>query len=138
MQMTPNVKTIELSAGAASAGTAVNSSAVDTAGFNGVRFIIVVGTSHASNSAKIQGGATSSPTTDLEGTSKAWDGTDKTLVIDVYKPRDRYVRAVITRSGADTTIQSIIAELYEPRTAPVAQDASIQYECHVSPASGTA
>lgn len=132
------VKTIVLSAGAASAATAVESPAVDMQGFEGVRFIVVVGTSNAGNSIKVEQGPTSTPTDDLEGSKLAFDGTDKCAVTDVLRPTDRYVRVAVDRSGADTTIQAIIAELYGPRTEPVVQDASIQFEALVSPAVGTA
>lgn len=139
MNLTNRVQTIELSAGAVTAGTAVNSSTVDTNGFEGCRFIVCCGTSHAGNSVKVQHGATTSPTTDVLGSSKAFDGTDKTVIVDIYRPQERYLRCVITRSGADTTVQSIYAELYgSPRTEPVTQHSSVQYECHVSPAAGTA
>ena len=127
---------------ATSAGTsAVNSSAYDMAGYENITFLVKLGTAAANNSIKAQQDTASGmgSAADLEGTSNASDGTEKLLVVEVVKPRERYVRCVVTR-GTSTTIDSITAIQSCPRSIPVDNDASTNnsVEYHVSPAEGTA
>ena len=78
---------------------------------------------------------------DLAGTAVSIaDAEDnELLVLDIYRPGERYVRAVVTRGTADATIDGVIAIQYGPRVLPVTQDATVAaIATHVSPAEGTA
>ena len=59
---------------------------------------------------------------DLAGSAVSIADSDdnKLLVLDIHRPAERYVRAVVTRGTADATIDGVIAILYGPR-APAGQ-----------------
>lgn len=132
---------------AAAAGTSdQNSSVVDTAGYEGVRFIALFGTLTATQatSIKVQQGtlADGSDMADLEGSAVgplADADSNKMLVAEVYRPRERYVRCVVDRGVANAVIDGVLAELYGPRVMPVTKDATVSaQEASASPAEGTA
>lgn len=129
---------------AGAAGTsAINSSVIDFAGYEGALILIHVGAvvSGAVTSVKFQGGATSSPTTDIEGTNQAIADTDDDTIkyIDIRRPIHRYGRIVVSRATQNATIGSAIAVLYGSRNRPVTQpSATVAGEVFVSPAAGTA
>ena len=129
---------------AGAAGTsAINSSNIDFAGYEGALIVVHVGAvvSGAATSIKLQGGATTSPTTDLEGTSQTIADTDDDTIkyIDIRRPNLRYARLVVSRATQNATIGSAVAILYGGRDAPVTQpSATVAGETFVSPAAGTA
>lgn len=133
---------------AVAAGTsAQNGSAVDMSGFDGVTFILMVGALTATQvtSLKAQQGNASnmSDAQDLANTlvGPLADGdSNKCLVLDVYRPTDRYVRPVVNRGTANAVIDGVIAIQYRGRKSPVVQDTTTiaANEQHVSPAEGTA
>ena len=75
---------------------------------------------------------------DLEGTSLA-STTSEAVVMDIVKPRKRYLKAVIAR-GTSSTLGNIWAELYGPISEPSTQTVTgtIVSETSISPAEGTA
>lgn len=148
--LTESVKTIRLKADgtsytAAAGVTNINSDAVDTAGFDGVRLKVVFGAivAGAATSVKAQQDTVSamSGAADLAGTSQTVADTDdnKAFIIDIWRPQERYVRAAILRATQNSTVDYVEAELYAPRSRPVTQDATIGgNEIFNSPAEGTA
>lgn len=127
--------------------TAQNSSVIDMSGWDGVTFILAVGTLTATQvtSLKCQQGNVSnlSDAADLAGTlvGPLADGdSNKCLVLDIYRPTDRYVRAVVGRATANAVIDGVLAIQYRGRKSPVTQDTTTiaANEQHVSPAEGTA
>jgi len=77
----------------------------------------------------------------LAGTAVSIADTEdnELLVLDIYRPAERYVRAVVTRGTADAVIDGVIAIQYGGRVLPASQDATVAgIETHVSPAEGTA
>lgn len=147
MQLTNAVKTILCkSAVAAGASDITDATAVDTAGYDGVRFIFSFGaiTAGAATSVAAASLATSSPTAgtdDVAGSSITVADTadDKIVILDISKPRLRYVRPFVKRATQNAVLNSIIAELYSHSGLhPIAKDATvITQELHVSPANGT-
>lgn len=143
--LTNAVKTLRVIDAQSAGTTTVNSDVVDTANFEGVRFVVAWGTiTDGSPSVKAQQGKESdgSDMADLEGTSISvgTDDDNKLTIIDIYRPRERYVRAVVTRGGTTgSAIDGAIAELYDARKRPITQSADVQgSETHASPAEGTA
>lgn len=142
------VKTIRVEAPAAAGQTTLTTDWVDTAGYEGVRFILALGTLTTSASVdtivKAQQSTASNGANpaDLEGTSITIDednDDNKLVIVDIYRPRERYVAAVIDPGNQNVVFDLGIAELYEPAVQPVTQDASVSHlETHVSPAEGTA
>lgn len=123
------------------AGTdAINSTAVDMSGYEGVLFVTSVGTANAGNYINAKQCDTYDGTyADLEGTKVTSGTSDEDLWVDVYRPQERYVKCYVTR-GASTTCESIWAIQYGARKAPVDNTTSgtIAGELHASPAEGTA
>jgi hypothetical protein len=128
------------------AGTSdVNSSAVDMADYDGVIFIAVVG-------AIVSGGVTyvkgqqgqvsdSSDMADLASSKQSFADTndDGIIILDIYRPQERYVRAVFSRATQNSTIGAVIALQYGPKKKPVTQDTTVrQSKTLASPAEGTA
>lgn len=145
MNLTPQVKT-QIAVAQTAAGTSdITGSTIDTAGFEGVRFVVSFGTIAATGvqGLRVQQGAASdmSDAADLAGTAVAVaDDEDNTLaIVEVHRPRERYVRCIVDRATANATVNIGIAELYGPAKMPVTQHADVpNSEIHGSPAEGTA
>jgi hypothetical protein len=145
IHLTDKVKTIRVSNAVAVGTTAVNSSVVDTAGADGCRFIVLWGTiTDGTPNIKVQqdtvvgfGGAA-----DLQGTSTDAAVTDdnKMSITEIFRPREQFVRCVVTRGGATgAVIDGIVCELYGLINKPVAKDSSVAVqEAWSSPPEGTA
>lgn len=147
MQLTQNVKTILAKTAVAAGATDItDATAIDTQGYEGVRFIFAFGviTAGAATSIAAAGLATSNPvagTDDLVGTkiTVADSDDDKLVVLDIHKPAQRFVRPFVKRATQNAVVNSIVAELYGPHKGPVTKDATVTLqELHVSPAVGTA
>lgn len=131
---------------AEAAGTSdVNGSVIDMEGYEGVMFIVAFGTitSGAVTSIKVQQGSQSnlSDAADLEGTSVSVADTafNKLAIVDVYRPRERYVRVVVDRGTQNAVIDGGIAIQYGPRELPVTQGDTVEgCEVHASPDEGAA
>lgn len=118
-----------------SAGTSdVNSEIIDTLGYKGIAWIVGMGAivSTGSVAVKAQQNTANSGTgmADLAGTAQgpsADTDDNKLIIIDEYRPAERYQRLSITRGdGANSTIDFVIAILYHPDHAnPVAQGATV-------------
>jgi len=148
MQLTNETKAILAKTAVAAGATDItDATAVDTQGFNGVRFTFAFGAivAGAVTSVAAAGAATSSPTPgtdDLAGTKITVADTDddKIVVLDIYRPAQRYIRPFVKRATQNATVNAILAELYgSARKEPVAKDTTVaSQELHVSPAVGTA
>lgn len=131
---------------AVAAGTSdLESDIVDTAGYEGVRFITGFGaiTSGAVTSTKVQQNSANSGTgmADLEGSGVTVADThdDKIVITEIRNPRERYLRTVIDRGTQNAVVDFMIVELFDPRVKPITEDASvIASEVFNSPAEGTA
>lgn len=121
--------------------TAVNGATIDTAGYEGVMFVVKLGTAAANNTIKLQSGAESdlSDAADLAGTSVGVGASDEIVWAQIIRPLERYVRVVVSR-GTSTTVDWGVALLFGGRSFP--QDnttaGTIHGEAHESPAEGTA
>lgn len=132
---------------AVAAGTSdQNSSVIDMQGWDGVTFIAAFGaiTSGAVTSVKVQQGTDGTVTdaADLEGTAVtvADDDDNQVAIVEVYRPRERYVRLVVDRGTQNAVIDGVIAIQYNGRKQPSTHDSTtvISAESHNSPAEGTA
>lgn len=142
-----NIKITRVMNAVAAGTSAQNSSVVDMSGWDGVTFIAALGTLTATQVTSLKGqqGQVSnlSDAADLSGTlvGPLADGdSNKCLVLDIYRPTERYVRPVVNRATANAVIDGVIAIQYRGRKTPVTQDtATIAFsEQHVSPEEGTA
>ena len=143
-----NVKITRAVAATAAGTTDVNGSTIDTAGYDGVMFVLDVGTLTATQvtSMRAQQGLLSdaSDMADLEGTIAGpmadGDGS-KFLVIDVFRPLERYVRVIVDRATANAVLNGGVAILYSAHNKPVTQSTGAGgvpfSKSVVSPAEGT-
>jgi hypothetical protein len=138
MELSKQAQLIRVAAGAADGTSAVVSSVVDMANFEGVIFFGNVATGAANNIVKAQQGmlANGSDMADLAGTANAITANNNQFLVDIRQPRERYVRVSLAR-GTTTVTGDMYALLYGPRIHPVVQPASVKLELHVSPAEGT-
>lgn len=117
------------SANAAIAGvTAINGAHVDMQGYDGVLFVAFVGALTATQvtSLKAQGGALAndSDMADLVGAvspNLADADGNKCIVLDVYRPQQRFVRPVLNRATANAVLDGIIAIQYQGDKLAVGQ-----------------
>jgi len=123
--------------------TTITSSAVNTTGFDGVRFLVLIGaiTTAGVQSIKVQysdDDAATDAYSDVVGSSVtiADDADDTHIYIDVYRPQKQYLKVVISRATQNSTFGGVIAELYNASKVPVTQTAT--GETHIAPAEGTA
>jgi len=145
MNLSKNTKLTRVSNAVAAGTTDINSSVIDMQNYEGVMFIVAFGaiTAGAVTSIKAQQGAQSdlSDAADLEGTGVTVgdDDDNKVFYLDVYRPRERYVRCVVDRGTQNAVVDGIIAIQYGPKKMPTTHDSStVEGESHVSPAEGTA
>jgi len=120
---------------AAASDTDQNSDILDMQGYDGVCFIVPVTDSVATgvatltveqnsdNSdtgmAALSGGAAT-------GTSAENDDlNNKLLIVDVYRPRERYVQGVITSTTANIAFGNMIAIQYKGSKCPITADSSV-------------
>lgn len=124
--------------------TDINGATLDMSGFEGILMKVTFGaiTASAVTSIKAQQGAASdlSDTADLLGTGQTIADTDdeKVFYIDLYKPRERYVRLVVDRGTQNAVVASAEYEQYGARNEPVTHGSNVSGETHISPAEGTA
>ena len=130
---------------AVAAGTSdQNSSSVNMSNFEGVRFTAAFGTitAGAATSVRVQQSADNSNWDDLLGSdiTVADDDDNQLVVIDIWRPIDRYVRVTVKRATQNAVIDGVVAEQYGPRLLPTTDDSAtvVAREIHTSPAEGTA
>lgn len=129
-------------AGAAGVST-ITSSAVDTAGYDGVLFIVPFGAivSGAVTSIKVQQcDTTGGSYADLTGTSQTIADTDddKLFYVDVFRPQEQFLKLIVSRATQNATVGGIIALKYRGATRPVTQGTNVSGEAFNWPAEGTA
>lgn len=143
--LSSRVKLIKVQDHTTAATSAVNSDGVDMdqdGGYAGVLFISSFGTAASGNTlngAQSTDNGSTDDYTDLVNTSVSSGTSDEDVWLDIYKPTKRYVRAEFAR-GTSSTLESVWAILYEPRSMSVDNTTSgtIVGEGHISPAEGTA
>lgn len=133
-------------ASATSAGTgAVNSTAIDMRGYQGVAFLVVPGAivSGATTSMNVaQDDASNGSFTDLTGTgiAIAADDDNQLFITEIFQPSKRYVRVELARAAQNSEFSAIIAIQYGAGQLPIVNTATdaCTIETHMSPAEGTA
>jgi hypothetical protein len=130
----PNILTHEkvsrVSNAVAAGTTAVNCTSVDMAGFDSVAFYAAFGTLSATQvtSLKAQDSADNSTFADITGavTANMADAdSNKLLVLEVYRPLRRYVRAVVQRATANAVVDSVTAVQRSAKKLPPTNDTTV-------------
>lgn len=151
MNLTDKVKILRpVNLTAAGNDDSVNGTGVDLQGYDGVMFIGICGTLtdgvvklKAQQSADdADADAYADLADSLTDTGVVAANDSNLLIVDVYRPAERYVRPVVVREGGSTggVIDAVIAVLYHARNVPVTQDATLIDEVIklATPAEGTA
>lgn len=118
--------------------------ALDMAGWDGVLMVVKFATIAAggTNSIKAQQGAASnlSDAADLLGTAQsiADDDDNEVYCIDLWQPRERYVRLYVDKDTSNACAESAVYIQYKGRALPSTHATGVTVESHVSPAEGTA
>ncbi len=101
-------------AAAGSAGTAVDGAAIDMQGYDGVVIFCTIATANAGNYLKAQGGevANLSDAADLAGTKVIVDSNGDVAMLDIAKPKERYIRGTVIRAGANTATGDMYYQRY--------------------------
>ena len=107
---------------------------IDTQGYGGACFIYKLGavTDAAAVTLKVYSGtnATVTDVAELAGASAIIATTatdsDKRLIVDVIKPRERYLRPTIVTATQDVEIDDAICILYNPMAKPITQLATVK------------
>lgn len=118
MNLSNGVKITKVVAATAAGTTAINGTALDMAGYEGVLFVTSIATADAGNVFKAQIGSLANGTdaVDLEGASVVAAANGQTVWLDIYRadPEQRYIRPAVVR-GASTAVGEIYAIQYESR-----------------------
>ena len=127
--------------------TTLNGEGIDTDGYDGVLFAVMLGTltSGQVTKLKVQQSSDNGSTDafdDLASSSTAAaadaDG-NKLLIVDVFKPMKRYLRAVTVRGTQNAVITSAFVILYHARTPAITPSSRIsQSVVLATPLEGTA
>ncbi len=131
---------------AGAAGTTdINGAELDMSGYEGVMAIVTFGaiTAGAVTSIKMQQDTATgmSSAADLAGTAQtvADSDDDKVFIINLHRPRERFVRLVVDRGTQNAVVASATYVQYGASTVPTTQGTGVAgSESHVSPAEGTA
>ncbi|AZF90294.1 MAG: hypothetical protein BPHS0_08 [Phage 5P_3] len=120
---------------AAAANTDQNSDRIDMANWDGVVFVVPVTDSVSTGVAtlKVEQNTADSDTgmaalSGAEATATCTindDLNNKLLVVDVYRPRERYVQGVITSATANIAFGNTLAILYRGRKSPVSDHSTV-------------
>lgn len=126
--------------------TDITTDTVDTAGYDGVAWIVTLGaiTANAVTSLKLQQDSDSAMGTaaDLEATAiTIADDDDGQLVLtEVMRPQERYVRMIIDRGTQNAVVENVTAILYKAAEQPITHSTTniVAAETHLAPSEGTA
>ena len=144
MNLSKSVKVTRVMDAVAAGTSNQTSSSVDMQGFDSVLFMATFGTivTNAVTSAKLRTSSDDSNFNDLLGTliAVADDDDDQVVLLDLIKPRERFIQCIVNRATQNSTIDGVYAFQYLANAEPVTQDSSsvVGFELHVSPEEGTA
>lgn len=147
MNLSKLTSAIRVSNAVAAGTTDITSSAIDMQGYEGCLIFVLFGTITASavTSVKAQQSSddgASDTYADLTGTSiTIADDEDNTVaILDIYKPRERYLKCIVDRGTQNAVVDGIFALRYGARVQATTHDATTvpNVETHISPAEGTA
>ena len=103
------------------------SDSVDMAGFEGCLFVGVIGAQDAAAQAALEVQESDDDATwvPIASHTAPVNSDNKIFVIDVHRPKRRYLRTLLTRSGTtNTTWGGTLAIRYNPRGTPIPAEAS--------------
>jgi hypothetical protein len=117
--------------------SAIDSAAYDMAGFQGICFVVRLGTPAANNNIRVRQETTAGGAyADLTDTAVT-HATNNQLVVDVARTGEQFIKCRVTR-GTTTTIDSLVVIQYGARLKPVTQPTASTSEKFMAAVEGTA
>ena len=120
---------------AVAAQTELVSDVVDMQGYDSIAFIVKLGdvsdtcvltmTGKTNTANHVSSPTPTTLATTATFTAGATDADDKLMMLDLHKPRDRYVFLSLTRTTANAVVDGVFAVLYNAHEMPVSQDATL-------------
>jgi len=148
MNLSKDVKITRVENAVAAGSADENGASVDMQNFESVMFVAMLGTLTANQVTTMKAQQSSDDGSadafaDIAGsqtTAMADDDDNQCIILDIVKPRERYVRPVLERATANAVIDGIIAIQYGPLKKPTTHDAATVQTSQVvvSAAEGTA
>ena len=139
MNLGTDIKITKVAASGA-AGTEVLTGAIDMSGYDGVLIFTTIATVNAGNFLKgTQCDTSGGNYADLEGSAVVGLVNADVIALDIYKPRERYIKGSVIRAGASTALGEIYILQYKGTKRPEDNNTSPYVITLVqSPAEGTA
>ena len=142
MNLSTSGKVTRVSNAVAAGQATTNCSSVDMKGFESVTFYLLVGAIDATGTVVMHAEQSEDDSSfaDLESTAVEYTASDdnKVAILEITKPRERYVRPVVITATANGTIDGVIAVQTAAHEEPVTQSSSVvASEQHLCPAEGT-
>lgn len=135
MNLSKNVKLTVVAVAAAAAQTDITTDVLDMTGYDGVMFIALTGdvTTASVLTLTVKGNTANSTSSPTPSTLKASDAftadstsaDSKAILVDVYRPTQRYVFGVLSRTAANAVVGGVLAIQYQTRNKPTTQDATV-------------
>jgi hypothetical protein len=131
MLLTNKCKIVKVMNAVVAGTTNQDSSEIDMQGYDGVVFIAHLGSLTSTQITALQArgsntsGSEAAFTTDHVTAAAADADSNKILVLDVFRPPARYLKARVERGTANAVINSVIAIQYHLDKQPIQTDASV-------------
>jgi hypothetical protein len=126
MNLSKNVKATLVQPSLGNGQATTDSASVDMQGFEGVVFIGIAGTVTGAGTVSLKASQSSDNGVfyDLSGVAAMGPagGSDKFILLDVYRPSKRYVRTTLTRAVANSVYGGTIAIQYGSHRKPTIHD----------------
>lgn len=136
LNMLKDAKIMRVENSAVAGTSTLVSDIVDMRGYDSICFVAILGDVTSGSvlelHAKENSANSTSGSTELAGnaggTAGASDADNKLLVLDVQKPRERYVYCELERASQNAVVDGIIAILYNSHERPLATQDSTVYD----------
>lgn len=132
MNLSKDVEITLVKTGVTAGTSEIDSDIIDMAGFDGVLFVAILNTvtdasvltllaqQNTANSTSGMAAITGATT----GAQTASTSSNKFMYVDVYKPQQEFLRAVLTRTTQNAAIGGILAIKYKAAKRPTIHDAT--------------
>ncbi len=125
-------------ASVATGTSTITGTALDMQGYTGALFIVRLGSPATNNNLRVsQCDTTGGSYADLLGTLVGNHATNNPLIVDVYRPKEQFLKYVVTR-GTTSTIDIVTIIQYGARNKPATQPSGTDAEKFINVAEGTA
>ena len=135
INFTHDMKVMRVENSAAAGTTELVTDVVDMQGYDSIAFIALLGDVTDTSVLTLTGKTNTADSVSdpvpvvlsdtVTFTAGASDADNKMMILDLHRPRARYVFASLTRTTANAVVDGILAVLYNAQERPVMADASV-------------